>query len=80
MNTDHNRVTAKRFFELFSASNIDGALALFESGAIVFHIVERHTGLLPGDAIARARAITWMFAALSTIEPPIVERASARLV
>ncbi|WP_216331305.1 glutathione S-transferase family protein [Rhizobium sp. X9] len=52
----------------------EGDLALFESGAIVFHIAERHTGLLPQDADARARAITWMFAALSTIEPPIVER------
>src|SRR5262249_28094219 len=51
----------------------DGTLALFESGAIVFHIAERHEGLLPVNANARARAITWMFAALSTIEPPIVD-------
>jgi glutathione S-transferase len=49
-------------------------LALFESGAIVFHIAERHAGLLPADANARARAIAWMFAALSTVEPPIVDR------
>ena len=49
-------------------------LALFESGAIVFHIAERHAGLLPDDANARARAIAWMFAALSTVEPPIVDR------
>jgi glutathione S-transferase len=49
-------------------------LALFESGAIVFHVAERHAGLLPADASARARAIGWMFAALSTVEPPIVER------
>ncbi|MEH6716597.1 glutathione S-transferase family protein [Parasphingorhabdus flavimaris] len=49
-------------------------LALFECGSIVFHIAESHTGLLPEDANARARAITWMFAALSTIEPPIVDR------
>ena len=48
-------------------------LALFETGAIVFHIAERHAGLLPDDANARARAITWMFAALSTVEPPILE-------
>jgi glutathione S-transferase len=48
--------------------------ALFESGAIVFHIAERHAGLLPEDANARARAIAWMFAALSTVEPPIVDR------
>ena len=55
----------------------EGDLALFESGAILFHIAERHTGLLPGDARARARAITWMFAALSTVEPTIVEREAA---
>jgi glutathione S-transferase len=52
----------------------DAGLALFESGAIVLHIAERHAGLLPDDANARARAINWMFAALSTLEPPIVER------
>ena len=52
----------------------EGDLALFESGAIVFHIAERHAGLLPDDANARARAIAWMFAALSTVEPPIVDR------
>ena len=52
----------------------EGDLALFESGAIVFHIAERHAGLLPDDANARARAITWMFAALNTMEPPIVDR------
>lgn len=51
----------------------EGDLALFESGAIVFHIAERHAGLLPDDPNARARAITWMFAALSTVEPPILE-------
>ena len=51
----------------------EGALALFETGAIVFHLAERHAGLLPAEANARARAITWMFAALSTVEPPIVD-------
>jgi glutathione S-transferase len=58
----------------------EGDLALFESGAIVFHIAERHAGLLPDDANARARAITWMFAALSTIEPPILELVSAKIL
>jgi glutathione S-transferase len=58
----------------------EGDLALFESGAIVFHIAERHAGLLPDDANARARAIAWMFAALNTVEPPIVERGMAVLV
>ncbi|HWX01845.1 glutathione S-transferase family protein [Collimonas sp.] len=51
----------------------EGDLALFESGAIVFHIAERHAGLLPDNANARARAITWMFAALNTVEPPILD-------
>jgi len=55
----------------------EGDLALFESGSIVFHIAERHAGLLPVDANARARAITWMFAALSTVEPPILELVTA---
>ena len=58
----------------------DGDLALFESGAIVLHIAERHEGLLPEDADARARAISWMFAALSTVEPPIVERGMATIL
>ena len=44
----------------------EGDLALFETGAIVFHIAEHHAGLFPDDANARARAITWMFAALNT--------------
>src|SRR4051794_24551145 len=51
----------------------EGDLALFESGAIILHIAQHHAGLLPDDANARARAVTWMFAALNTIEPPIVE-------
>jgi glutathione S-transferase len=57
----------------------DGELTLFESGAIVLHIAERHAGLLPGDANGRARAIAWMFAALNTVEPPIIERSMAAL-
>jgi len=51
----------------------EGDLTLFESGAIIVHIAERHAGLLPSDANARARAIAWMFAALNTVEPPIFE-------
>jgi glutathione S-transferase len=58
----------------------EGDLVLFETGAIVFHIAERHAGLLPDDAGARARAITWMFAAVNTVEPPILEFANARLL
>jgi glutathione S-transferase len=58
----------------------DGDLALFETGAIVLHIAERHTCLLPDDANARARAIAWMFAAVNTVEPPILELATAKLL
>src|SRR5207342_2822481 len=56
----------------------EGDLALFETGAIVLHIAERHAGLLPNDPNARARAITWMFAAVNTVEPPILELGNAR--
>ncbi len=55
----------------------DGALTLFESGAIVLHVASCHAGLLPADATARARAIGWMFAALSTVEPAILDREAA---
>lgn len=58
----------------------EGDLVLFESGAIVLHIAERHAGLLPDDADARGRAIAWMFAALNTVEPPILELVIARIV
>jgi glutathione S-transferase len=58
----------------------EGDLALFETGAIVFHIAERHAGLFPDDADARSRAITWMFAALNTVEPPILELVTARIL
>ena len=58
----------------------EGDLALFETGAIVFHIAQRYTGLLPDDANARARAITWMFAALNTVEPPILELVTVKIL
>jgi glutathione S-transferase len=58
----------------------EGDLALFETGAIVLHIAGRREGLLPNDANARARAITWMFAAVNTIEPPILELGNAKLL
>jgi len=58
----------------------DGDLVLFESGAIVLHIAERHAGLLPDDANARGRAIGWMFAALNTMEPPVLDLTIAKLV
>ncbi|HKV96028.1 MAG TPA: glutathione S-transferase family protein [Gammaproteobacteria bacterium] len=58
----------------------EGDLVLFETGAIVLHIAERYAGLMPKDANARARAIVWMFTALNTIEPPILELANAKLL
>lgn len=57
----------------------EGGLVLFETGAIVLHLAQRHAGLLPAEADARARAVTWMFAAVNTVEPPILELATARL-
>ena len=58
----------------------DGDLVLFESGAIVLHIAERHAGLLPAEETAGARAIVWMFGALGTVEPPSVDLSTARLL
>lgn len=58
----------------------EGDLSLFETGSIVFHIAERHAGLLPDDTRARARAITWMFAAVNTVEPPILELVTAKFM
>jgi glutathione S-transferase len=58
----------------------EGDLALFETGAIILHIAEHHQGLFPDDANARAHAITWMFAALNTVEPPILELVTARIL
>lgn len=55
-------------------------LALFETGAIVLHIGERHAGLLPADANGRSRAISWMFAAVNTVEPPVLELVTARIL
>ena len=57
-----------------------GELALFETGAILLHLAQTHKGLLPDEPAARARAIAWMFAALNTIEPPIVERGMADIL
>src|ERR1700722_19626031 len=58
----------------------EGDLGLFESGSILFHIAQRHAGLLPEDANARARAITWMFAALNTVEAPILDLQTTRFM
>jgi len=58
----------------------EGDLVLFESGAIVLHIAQNNAGLLPADVAARARAITWVFAALNTLEPPIFERSLAKVL
>ena len=58
----------------------EGDLVLFETGAIIFHIAERHAGLLPHDPNARARAIMWMFAAINTVEPPILDLQTAKIM
>lgn len=58
----------------------EGDLALFETGAIILHIAEHHAGLLPDDANARARAISWMFAAVNTVEPPILDLVTAKIL
>jgi len=58
----------------------EGDIAIFETGAIVLHIAQHHAGLLPVDPAARARAIAWVFAALNTVEPPILELQTAVLV
>ena len=47
----------------------DGDVTLFESGAIVLYIGERWPGLLPEGKSARARAMQWVIAALSSVEP-----------
>lgn len=49
----------------------EDGLSLFESGAIVLHIGARSEALLPAGEAQRARAITWMFAALDSIEVAI---------
>lgn len=56
----------------------DGTLTLFESGAIVLHVAERGA-LLPDDAAGRAHALEWSFAALNSVEPPIMDHAIATL-
>ena len=57
----------------------EDGLALFETGTIVLHIAGRHGGLLPAGEHARARAVAWMFAAVNTVEPPILELVTARI-
>lgn len=58
----------------------EGDLALFETGGIVFHLAERFPGLFPEDADGRARATTWMFAAVNTVEPVILDLVNVRIV
>jgi glutathione S-transferase len=58
----------------------EGDLTLFETGAIILHLASRHAGLLPDEADARARAIAWMFAAVNTVEPPILDLVTVRLL
>ena len=57
----------------------DDDMKLFESGAIVMHIAETSEALMPRDANGRARARTWMFAALNTLEPQVQQLAAIDL-
>ena len=54
----------------------EDGLVLFESGAIVLHIGARCEALLPADPIQRARATQWLFAALNSVEPSIMNVAA----
>jgi glutathione S-transferase len=58
----------------------EGELALFETGAIILHIARHHPGLLPSDANGRERAAAWMFAAVNTVEPPVLDIFTARIL
>lgn len=58
----------------------EDGLVLFETGSIILHIAQQYPGLLPVELSARARAITWIFAAINTVEPPILEYANARIL
>ncbi len=49
----------------------EGGLTLFETGSIVLHIGARCPVLLPADPVRRARVLTWMFAALNSVEPDV---------
>ena len=51
----------------------EGAVRMFESGAIVLHVAERSEALLPSEPAARARALCWMFAAMNSVEPMLLE-------
>lgn len=53
----------------------EDGLVLFGSGAIVLHIGERSETLLPRESAARARAVQWVFAALNSVEPSVVNAA-----
>ena len=64
---------ARHPFSKIPVYEADGVV-LFETGAIVLYIATRPVGLLPADEKRRTQAIVWMFAALSTVEPPILER------
>lgn len=50
----------------------EGDLVLFESAAIVHHVAQRCEALMPADPASRARVTAWMFAAMNTIEPHVL--------
>ncbi len=53
----------------------DGALEMFESGAILLYLGEQDERLLPRDPAGRAKTISWLFAVLNTVEPPLRQAA-----
>ena len=58
----------------------DGDLVLFETGAIILRIASHYEGLFPKETHAKSRAISWIFAALNTVEPPILELSIAKVL
>lgn len=58
----------------------EGDLTLFESGAIVLHVAHSRPGLLPPGQDAQARVVAWIFAALNTVEPVVLELETARFL
>jgi catechol 2,3-dioxygenase-like lactoylglutathione lyase family enzyme len=58
-------------YAYFPARDLDRARRFYEEK---LGFVPKSADLLPNDPNARKRAIAWMFAALNTVEPPIIER------
>jgi glutathione S-transferase len=81
LNVGEHKSAAHRALQPFGQVPVyeEDGLTLFESGAIVMHLGQRCATLLPNDPARRARAITWMFAALNSLEPAVQNLASIDL-